>query len=545
MEALCPWEAPTLLIFSSNVPTLLYYSHFVAIVSAVLFALVLLPQVKHSQPARWFLATITFFSLWAVIDVTLWASNRPDVVLFQWNLQVLLEMLLFASAYYFAYVFITGKDLKFYNKILLGLLILPIVALIPTPHILEGIDIAYCNALETQFLFYYVYAFEILLSLVLVFVGIRQIRRTPERTMQIILFTLGVFIFLLAFSSGNIIGSITEDWALAQIGLFGMPVFIGVLAYTAVRFKAFNIKLFGAQALVIALWVLTLSVLFIRTVENIRIIVSFNLILFTILGYLLIRSVRQEIEQRNRLEVVTSQLEAANDRLKELDQMKSEFLSIASHQLRAPITAVRGYAANINEGEYGAVPDHLKEPLATVQESARLMANSIEDYLNISRIEQGRMKYEKSTADISKLIHSVVTELTPVADKRKLTLSAHIPEGMSANIDIGKIKQVFTNIIDNAIKYTEKGGVSVALEKVGEKLKITISDTGIGIAAEELPQLFEKFKRARGANKVNTTGTGLGLYVAKQLVEGHGGTLRVESDGAGKGSRFIIELPAK
>lgn len=231
--------------------------------------------------------------------------------------------------------------------------------------------------------------------------------------------------------------------------------------------------------------------------------------------------------------------------LAQVDKLKDEFLSIASHQLRAPITAIRGYAANLTEGDYGVIPANIKEPLETIQESARLMANSIEDYLNISRIEQGRMKYEKSDFDFADLANKVVRELTPVAEKKKLKLIGNAPDDLVIHADIGKIKQVITNLVDNAIKYTMAGSVTVTVEKKGSTARLTITDTGVGIPAEEIGLLFEKFKRARGANKVNTTGTGLGLYVAKQLTVGNGGEIWVESNGTGKGSRFIVELPAK
>ena len=238
-------------------------------------------------------------------------------------------------------------------------------------------------------------------------------------------------------------------------------------------------------------------------------------------------------------------LAEANDRLKQLDQLKSEFLSVASHQLRAPITAIKGYLANILEDSYGVVPEYLKEPLGVAQESARVMTSSIEDYLNVSRIEQGRMKYDFGQVDVTKLARVATEELKPLADKKGLELTfADAPE-LTIDADFGKVKQIFTNLIDNAIKYTETGSIRVSIEKDDAKkvVRFITSDTGIGISAEEINTLFEKFTRARDANKVNTTGTGLGLYVAKNLVEGHNGTIHIESDGPGKGSRFIVELP--
>lgn len=228
----------------------------------------------------------------------------------------------------------------------------------------------------------------------------------------------------------------------------------------------------------------------------------------------------------------------------ELDRLKDEFLSVATHQLRAPITAVRGYAANMSDGSYGVVPDYFKEPLYIIRESARLMANSIEDYLNISRIEQGRMKYERTKVNIVDLVKKVVDQLTPVAESNGLKLTFENSGDATVKIDTGKMTQVITNLIDNAIKYTKTGGITVSVEKRDSNARITITDTGVGISEADIPLLFRKFKRARDANKVNTTGTGLGLYVAKMLTNGNGGKIWVESDGVGKGSRFIVEIPA-
>jgi len=132
MESLCPWESPQYLIFSSNAPSLLYYSHFVAIFAALIFVYILAFKVKESLVTRIFLFSISCFIVWSVIDVLLWASNRSDLVLFYWSLQILLEMLLYASAFYLAYIFIKQKDLDFYNKLILVATILPIVILLPT-----------------------------------------------------------------------------------------------------------------------------------------------------------------------------------------------------------------------------------------------------------------------------------------------------------------------------------------------------------------------------------------------------------------------------
>jgi signal transduction histidine kinase len=134
-------------------------------------------------------------------------------------------------------------------------------------------------------------------------------------------------------------------------------------------------------------------------------------------------------------------------------------------------------------------------------------------------------------------------ELVPLAQAKGLMLTFAESPSVTITADFGKIKQVFTNLIDNAIKYTQKGSVTVSITQDDKVVRFMTSDTGIGIPSDEIGHLFEKFTRARDANQVNTTGTGLGLYVAKSLVEGQGGTIHIESDGVGKGSRFIVELP--
>src|SRR3989344_4731162 len=164
MELLCPWEPAQYLIFSSNVPPLLYYSHLTAVLAAFAFVLVLIPRARESLTVKLFLAAMVCFSAWTIIDVLLWASNRPDLVLFYWSLQILLEIFLYTSAFYFAYVFIVQKDLQFLGKIGLVILLAPMIALLPTSYLLPGIDISLCNASETSFVIFFTYIVEILLS---------------------------------------------------------------------------------------------------------------------------------------------------------------------------------------------------------------------------------------------------------------------------------------------------------------------------------------------------------------------------------------------
>jgi signal transduction histidine kinase len=522
------------------VPTLLYYSHFVAVLAAIVFFIVLFGQRKNSLAVKLFLFDVVVFTVWTIIDVLLWASNRADIVMFYWSIQVLLEIFIFSTAFYFAYTFITKKDMSFLSKLFTVGLMLPIIFLLPTDKLLPAIDIAYCNAIESTLLFYYVYAFEILGSLFILFFAIKEVIKSPQRRKEITLFTSGILIYLLAFSSGNIIGSITENWALAQIGLLGMPIFIALLAYSVVKFRIFNSKLISSQALVATIWLLTLAILFIRKIENVRVVVVFTLVLFTVLGYQLVRSVKREIAARE-------QLETANTRLRELDVQKTEFISFATHQLRSPLTSIKGNTSLILEGDTGPVPEQMKGILEVIYTSIKTMGNIVEDYLNMSRLELGTMKYSMVDMDFKDLLHDVVNEQKVNIEAKGLAYSLSVDEGQAFKVkaDPDKFKQVIMNTIDNSIKYTPSGSLSISLSKDNAKkvVRLRIADTGVGIKAEVMPKLFRKFSRAPDASAANIHGTGLGLFIAKEMMNAHHGRIWAESEGEGKGSQFYVEMP--
>jgi signal transduction histidine kinase len=232
--------------------------------------------------------------------------------------------------------------------------------------------------------------------------------------------------------------------------------------------------------------------------------------------------------------------------LADLDRMKTEFVSIASHQLRTPITAIKGYASMLLEGSFGHVDNKVKDAIAVVFDSSQKLVSVVEDFLNITRIELGKMKYDMALFNFKELTERVIGELKPTIERKgiKLNFSADAgPHQISG--DTGKISQVISNLIDNSLKYTPKGEVDINVRRYDNKIELSVKDSGVGIAPEVLPKLFEKFIRADDAGQTNISGTGLGLYVAKQIVEAHNGRIWAESEGPGKGSTFYVDFPAK
>lgn len=249
-----------------------------------------------------------------------------------------------------------------------------------------------------------------------------------------------------------------------------------------------------------------------------------------------------------KLKSINEKLKEANEHLKDLDRAKSEFMSIASHQLRTPLSGVMGYLSMVLEGDYGKLKKEQKEILEDVFEATQRLIRLVNVFLNVTRIEAGRFILNFAKIDMVNTIEEEVHELQPTADKKGIDLvfkepRAKIPEVI---VDPDKIKDVVLNLVDNAIKYTKEGEVIVGIKKEGrDKIHITVKDSGVGIDPEEARHLFDKFVRGSGIARVQPDGSGLGLFIARRIVEAHGGDIWVESKGIGKGSTFHFTLSTK
>lgn len=245
------------------------------------------------------------------------------------------------------------------------------------------------------------------------------------------------------------------------------------------------------------------------------------------------------------VERATKELRVAYEELKKLDKAKSEFVSIASHQLRTPLTAIKGYISMMREKIYGIPPEKMAKPLENIYTSNERLIKLINDLLNVSRIEAGRMEMNFEKLSLEEIITSVVEELWSVAKERNIYLKFEKLEKPLPKVsaDREKIRQVILNVVDNAIRYTEHGGVTVQIQNPKSKIQIIVQDTGAGLTKYELSKMFESFSRGAAGTRLYTQGVGLGLYIARRFVEMHRGKIWAESKGRGKGSTFYIELP--
>ncbi len=553
----CNWDVSNFLIFSSNVfDSLIYYSHLLPLIISLVSGFVVLLADSKNLANRVFVSIMLFFSVWVFSDLVLWASEKPSYIMFFWTLTILFEPMIYAGCFYLLYVVIYKKDLPDLLKLGLFLILAPTIILAPTKYAIESFDLTNCNREVVQGIAVnYGLGTELLLILaILILTSIAYTKSSGNSTKkQIVTASIGILLFLVLFSLGNIMGTFTDDWKIGQYGILGMPILVIFFSYAAVKFNILNVKIIGAQLLVSGLSLLIGSLLFVVKSTPSLIISSITFVLSIFFGYFLIRSVKKEVEIREYALNLAEDLSKSNDKLfelnkklKELDRQKTEFVSMASHQLRTPLTAIKGYSSMLLEGSFGELSEKSRGAVDVVYQSSQRLVSVIEDFLNITRIELGKMKYDVTVFDIRDLVKNVTDELIPFAKRKKLNLVVNLGRGAyQVSADYGKMSQVVSNVIDNAIKYTPAGSVSVEVTKPSgdsKHIHINVKDTGVGIAAESIPKLFQKFIRADEVGKTHITGTGLGLYVVKQILDAHKGTISIESPGVGKGTTFSIVL---
>ena len=257
-----------------------------------------------------------------------------------------------------------------------------------------------------------------------------------------------------------------------------------------------------------------------------------------------VKDLNANLEQK--IASATKELRASNAQLHKLDESKDEFISMASHQLRTPLTSIKGYISMLMDGDVGAVTKEQKHLLEEAFMSSERMVRLIGDFLNVSRLQTGKFVMDKHPVDLAKLVGQEVQALEQNAEAHGMQFVYKKPKNIPVmNLDEGKLQQVIMNFCDNAMYYSKEGSkIKVELKLAAGCIEFTVKDTGIGVPAAEQAQLFNKFFRATNARSQRPDGTGVGLFLAKRVIDGHDGKIIFESK-EGKGSTFGFRLPVK
>lgn len=521
---------PTYLLFTSGVPALLYYSYIPVTIVALFVGLYIFLADKHSLLNRLFLAISILFSFWTISILIEWTNIHSDIVLFVWNFQGIIFGLTAILCIYFIHVFLEKKDASNKLKIIFLTLLAPIFILTPF-YYLRGFDITACDAFEFQSAFFQIYYIALgILAIFWVFILLIRKYRISETDFkkQISLMGTGILSFLfLFFIWTNLTYYLSEigalpDSRLEMYGMFGILIFIVYIGILMVRFKTFNTKTFGAQMLVFALIALIGSQLFYTTDIPSMVATSITLIVTGVIGINLMRSVKHEIMAKEAL---------------------TETTSLITHQIRGVFTVTKGGLSTAIDGSYGQVSPEIMEALKHIFKSQEDGVKEVETFLQAQKIESGTIQYDSKPFDLRAIVEEKFSDEKPRANAKGFKYEIQIDNGdYTINGDQIYLTQVISNLIDNAIRYTQSGSIKVQLSRKANRVLYSVKDSGVGITEEDQKNMFEKYHHGANSKKINPETTGLGLYIVKGIVVGHGGKIWFETE-AGKGTTFFVELP--
>lgn len=529
-----------------------YYSHLIPIVLSLVLALFILFKSKFSLFSKVFFAFILSFSFWLIGDLILWTQNNYYLQYASWAPLVFIEMVFYVFGLYFVLLFIKRSDITTLTKIPLFLILLPPFIITILGLSVSGFNYPVCESFNNSTLDLYKLIIEIILLLTFLYYIIKSCfdkSGTKNRRANLIVL-ISMFLFLLIFGSTEYYASIIGIYEYNLYSLFLLPIFLMVIIYAVFELDIFRFNILGTHYLVVGLVILITGQLFFVNGNTDRLLTIITVITSVSLSIILFKNLQRESNQRVYIESLSTKLEDynqklkfANEKLKGLDKLKTEFVSLASHQLRSPLTAIKGYASMLLDEDYGEINNKVKDVIVRIFESSQNLAKIVEDLLNVSKIEQGGMKYEMNPFNITEVVSSMCKDLSITAENKGLKLN-YISDGVSnimVNGDKEKIRQIILNFIDNSIKYTKRGQIDVKIEKLKNKVIFSVKDTGMGMTEEIKETLFHKFARGDGS-RMNTSGSGLGLYLTKEIAQAHKGRVYVESEGEGRGSTFFLEL---
>jgi signal transduction histidine kinase len=261
----------------------------------------------------------------------------------------------------------------------------------------------------------------------------------------------------------------------------------------------------------------------------------------------------QIVRQRTRaLAESETKLRETNAELERQSKIKAEFISVAAHELRTPLTSIVGYLDLFSEGRFGELPKLLDRPMSTVRRNAHRLKRLVEEMLDVSRLEAGKMPLRRGPVDLGEVVSDVVTELKPLAEDRQQRVATRIEPLEAIDADRDKLHQIAVNLVSNAIRYTpEQGEILIDVDEApserypGGWVRLRVRDNGIGIAKEDRDRIFDPFQPVHAAKYHSSAGpdsAGLGLYIARGLIELHGGFITVDSQ-PDKGTEFTVLLP--
>lgn len=474
--------------------------------------------------------------------------SNPELSILFSKLAIFFGSCFVLSLYLFSESYLQNKLSKL-SRLAIGIATILSLALFLTDNVVTGIvpientfSITYGNTYDYIFI-----PFNLLLILLIIynfFIAYKKLKNSDKYHLNI--FLIGTGITVISSIVFNLVVPIFTGFDIYyKFGNYSTIILTLTTYYSLTNEKFLNIDAIITE-LIAVLIVLAILIDTFFSVNSFT--MGFKLMLLMLIAYGAYRLdlyIRKDIEQREKLETLTNKLKLANKELKELDEAKDNFLSMASHELNTPLSAIEGYLSMIlDEGIGGKLNKTHRGYLEKVYNSSQRLAHLVKDLLNVSRIEQGRIHIVYNKGNINKAIKQALAEIKPEANKHKhriiMNLDQNIPD---TYFDIDRVTEIIINLTGNAIKYTPDGGKIILKSFEKEKMiHFSVIDNGEGIEKEFLKSIFKKFDRGGEAHDQGR-GTGLGLFISKNLAELQDGKIKAESEGEGKGSTFTFSLP--
>lgn len=323
-------------------------------------------------------------------------------------------------------------------------------------------------------------------------------------------------------------------------GNISSSIYLALVAYAIMRYQLFNMKMIATELLVFSLWLFEFSRLLAAATMRDQLTEAGILALLLVIGVFLIRSVDREVEHRELIQKQAHELEIAN-------AQQISLLHFISHEVKGNLNKAQAVFASLIEGDYGPVSGDVRNISESALHEVKGGIAMVMDILDASNLKKGTMSFDRRRFDVRAAIGRIIDGARPMAQEKGLHLELVMPPSGALEIegDEAKLsKHVFRNLVENAIHYTLSGFVRVSLARIGDVVRFSVEDSGVGITPEDMAHLFTEGGKGKDSLKVNVNSTGYGLFIAKSVVDAHRGTIKAESAGAGKGSRFIVELPA-
>ena len=516
-----------------------YYSHLIPVFFASSLALLVFFKANKNIFSKIFLAFVSVFSLWLVVDLITWVANDYHLVYATWSFLDYTEITFYVLGLYFTMVFARKSDIPLWSKFLLFIATLLPFYLTITQQSIVGFDYSVCEALSNEFLSQYkLYVELLILGIILIYVLAPFFQKRILYTKKSSAIMLGsMFLFLSIFSVSEYLSSSTGNYELTLYSLFIVPIFLVSITYSIFSLDVFNVKIISTYFLVFGFLILMASQLLFVTGTAEILLTLLTVILSISLSFMLFKNLNKESEQRIHIAKL-------NVDLQDLLKQRESLVHLVTHKVKGAFTRTKVLFAGMLDGTFGEISPEIKKRAEQGLEFDNAGLRTVDLVLNVANMQSGTIKFEMKPVDFRKLVEEIMPEKKISAEAKGLKLESDIKDGVYNVLgDSIWLKETIGNLIENSIKYTAKGEIKVSLDDGNGKIKFSVKDTGIGITEEDKKNLFTEGGRGKDSVKINVDSTGYGLYSVKLIIEAHRGKVWAESE-TGKGSTFFIELDA-